>query len=146
MGKEKDASRLAAAAIGKPYVEDTLFATEADTEAWYGRLGSARTLSQRAMQSAAADESPGRAALYSATAALREVEFGNSKQAQSMPFAMSFGSYPNVRAMAALALARAGEAQAAEKVASILGSDFPLGTLVQRYWLPTIRASLSLQR
>ncbi len=146
-GDGEKMSQLAAAAVGKPYVEDTLLATQADTEAWYGRLRSARTLTKRAMQSAAADESPGRAALHSATAALREAEFGNSKQARvDAVRALGLGPSPNVRAMAALALARAGETQAAEKLASILGSDFPLGTLVQRYWLPTIRAALSLHR
>ena len=145
-GDRKQMSQMAAAAMGKPYVEDTLFATEADTEAWYGRLGSARTLTKRAMQSAAADESSGRVALYSAQAALREAEFGNSEEARTDAHrALDLGPSPNVRAMAALALARAGETQAAEKVASLLGSDFPLGTLVQRYWLPTIRASLELR-
>jgi len=51
-----------------------------------------------------------------------------------------------VRAMAALALARAGDKAAAEKLAAELDKSFPLDTLVGRYWLPTIRAAAALQR
>jgi len=48
--------------------------------------------------------------------------------------------------MAALALARAGDTAAAEKLAAELDKTFPLDTLVQRYWLPTIRAAVALER
>jgi len=46
----------------------------------------------------------------------------------------------------ALALARAGDTAGAEKLAVELDKTFPLDTLVQRYWLPTIRAGLALER
>jgi len=36
-------------------------------------------------------------------------------------------------------LARAGDTAGAEKLAAELDGPFPLDTLVQRYWLPTIR-------
>jgi len=52
----------------------------------------------------------------------------------------------DVRAMAALALARAGDTAGAEKLAAELDKTFPLDTLVQRYWLPTIRAGRALER
>jgi hypothetical protein len=52
----------------------------------------------------------------------------------------------DVRAVAALALARAGDTAGAEKLAAELDRAFPLGTLVQRYWLPTIRAGVALER
>jgi len=48
--------------------------------------------------------------------------------------------------MVALALARAGDPAGAERLASELNKDFPLGTLVQRYWLPSIRAAIALDR
>jgi len=50
------------------------------------------------------------------------------------------------RAMAALALARAGDTAGAEKLVGELDKAFPLDTLVQGYWLPTIRAAIALQR
>jgi len=48
--------------------------------------------------------------------------------------------------MAALALARAGDTARAEKLTTELDKTFPLDTLVQRYWLPTIRAGIALER
>jgi hypothetical protein len=48
--------------------------------------------------------------------------------------------------MAAVALARAGDTAAAEKLAAGLDTTFPLDTLVQRYWLPTIQAAIALER
>jgi predicted Zn-dependent protease len=48
--------------------------------------------------------------------------------------------------MAALALARGGDTVGAEKLAAELEKTSPLDTMVQRYWLPTIRASVALER
>jgi len=52
----------------------------------------------------------------------------------------------DVRAMAVLALARAGDTAGAEKLAAELDKTFPRDTLVQRYWLPMIRAGVALER
>src|SRR6202034_4023633 len=52
----------------------------------------------------------------------------------------------DVKAEAALALARAGDAAGAEKLAAELEKTFPLDTLVQTFWLPTIRAAIALAR
>ena len=49
-----------------------------------------------------------------------------------------------VRVMAALALARAGDTEGAERLTTELDKNFPLDTLVQRYWLPAIRAAVAL--
>ena len=47
--------------------------------------------------------------------------------------------------MSTLALALAGEVASAEQSAAELDKDFPLDTLVQKYWLPTIRAAVALE-
>ncbi len=60
--------------------------------------------------------------------------------------AMKLAPNRDVRAMAALALARAGDTARAEKLAAELDKAFPLDTLVQNYWLPTIRAAVALER
>jgi hypothetical protein len=75
------------------------------------------------------------------------VESGNREQARADADA-ALKSAPNrdVQAMAALALARAGNTSAVEKLAAQLDKTFPLDTLVQRYWLPTIRAAVALER
>lgn len=46
--------------------------------------------------------------------------------------------------MAALALARSGDVAAAKKLADSLDKDFPVNTIVQGYWLPSVRASVAL--
>jgi eukaryotic-like serine/threonine-protein kinase len=44
-----------------------------------------------------------------------------------------------------LVLARAGDTAAAEKLAADLDKTFPLDTLAQKYWLPTIRAAVAIE-
>jgi tetratricopeptide (TPR) repeat protein len=139
--------RSAASAIGKPGTEDLLLAAQADTEAWYGKFARARELTRRAMDSAQHNDAKETAALYQAAAGLREVESGNREQARTnVNAAVKLASSRDVRAMAALVLARAGDTAAAEKLAAELDKAFPLDTLVQRYWLPTIRVAVTLQR
>src|SRR5271165_1108240 len=140
-------SQLVASAMGKPGTEDVLLASQADTEGWYGRFRNARELTRRAIDSAQHNDAKETAATYQAVAALREVESGNREQARAdANAAMRLAPNRDVRAMAALALARAGDTAGAEKLAAELDKTFPLDTLVQRYWLPTIRAAVALQR
>jgi serine/threonine protein kinase/tetratricopeptide (TPR) repeat protein len=140
-------ARMVSAAIGKPGAEDLLLAMQADTEGWYGKLRSAHELTGRAMDSAQRNDAKERAAAYQAVAALREVEAGNRAQARAeAQAALKLAPNRDVREMAALALARAGGAARAEKLAAELDKTFPLDTLVQRYWLPTIRAGVALER
>ena len=99
------------------------------------------------MDSAQHNDAKETAATYQAAAALREVESGNREQARAeADAAVKLAPNRDVRAMAALALARAGDTAGAEKLAAELDKTFPLDTLVQRYWLPTIRAAVALQR
>jgi eukaryotic-like serine/threonine-protein kinase len=136
-----------ATAMGKPGTQDLLLIAQADTEAWYGRLKNARELTRRAMDSAQHNDAKETAAGYRATAALREVESGNRRRALTdANAAVKLAPTRDVRVMAALAMARAGDTAGAEKLAAELDKKFPLGTLVQRYWLPTIRAAVALQR
>jgi Tol biopolymer transport system component len=79
------------------------------------------------------------AALYQTVAALRELESGNREQARADADA-ALKLVPN-RDVSAMVGDRKGERLAAE-----LDKAFPLDTLVQRYWLPTIRAAVALQR
>jgi len=140
-------AQLASAATGKPGTEDQLLATQADTEGWYGRLKNAHELTGRAMDSAQRNDANETAAAYQAEAALREVEAGNREQAGAeAKAALKLATNRDVREMAALALARAGDTAGAEKLAAELDKTFPLHTLVQRYWLPTIRAGVALER
>jgi len=137
---------LVSAAMGKPGAEDMLLATQADTEGWYGKLKNAHELTRRAMESAQHNDAKQSAATYQAEATLREVEAGNREQARAEAVAaLKLAPNRDVRAVAALALARAGDTAGAQKLATELDKTFPLDTLVQRYWLPTIRAGVALE-
>ena len=146
-GDAAQMAQLVSAAMGKPGAEDLLLATQADTEGWYGKLKNAHELTRRAMDSAQHNDAKETAAAYQAAAALREVESGNREQARAEAnAALKLAPNRDVRAIAALALARAGDTAGAEKLAAELDKTFPLDTLVQRYWLPTIRAGVALER
>ena len=146
-GDKAQMAEVVSAAMGKPGAEDLLLATQADTEGWYGRLKNAHALTGRAMDSALHNDAKETAATYQAAAALREVESGNWQYAQAEAnAAVKLAPNRDVRAMAALALARAGDTAGSEKLASKLDKGLTVDTLVQRYWLPTIRAAVALKR
>jgi DNA-binding winged helix-turn-helix (wHTH) protein/tetratricopeptide (TPR) repeat protein len=146
-GDATQMAKLVLAAMGKPGAEDLLLAVQADTAGWGGKLKNAHELTLRAMDSAEHNDAKETAAGYQAEAALRDVESGNREQARGEAnAALKLGANRDVRVSAALALARAGDTAEAEKLAVDLDRTFPLDTLVQRYWLPTIRASVALER
>ncbi len=146
-GNAAQMAHLASAAMGKPGTEDLLLAMQADTEGWYGKLKDAHELTQRAMDSAQHNGTKERAAVYQASAALREVESGKQEQARAeAKAALNLALNRDVRDIAVLTLARAGDTPAAEKLVAELEQDYPLDTLVQTYWLPAIRAVVALER
>jgi len=146
-GDATRAAQILSEAKGKPGFEDTLLATQSDTEAWYGRFNSARALTRRAMESAEHNDTKEISASYQAEAALRDAEAGNREQARAdASAAVKLAANRDTLATAALALARAGDTATAEKLAAELDKTYPLDTIVQRYRLPTIRGAIALQR
>jgi eukaryotic-like serine/threonine-protein kinase len=138
--------RQVAAATGKPG-EDVLFSFESDTAAFYGLLASARRLSQRAIDSANADDSKETAAAWQMDSALREAEFGNlSRSRQEITSALAEASTRDVSVLAALALSRIGDVSRAESLARDLAGRFPLNTAINHYWLPAVQASIEMTR
>jgi eukaryotic-like serine/threonine-protein kinase len=133
--------------MGTPRTEDVLLAGKADTEGWYGKLKNANELTRQAMDSAEHNDANETAATYQVAAALREVESGIRKQAHAeATAALRLAPNHDVQAMAALAFARAGDKTGAERLAADVAKRFPIDTLIQRYWLPTIRAAVALER
>ena len=140
-------AKMAAAAMGEPGTEDLMLATQASTEAWYGKLRNARDLTRQAMDSALHNDARETAATYQAAGAVREAEAGNRALACAQAdAALKLAPDRDVREVAGLGLARAGDTRGAEKVAAELDKAFPVDTLIQRYWLPTIRAAVALER
>jgi serine/threonine protein kinase/tetratricopeptide (TPR) repeat protein len=145
-GDTAQMARMFSAAMGKPGTEDVLIATQADTEGWYGKLRKARELTLRAIDLARHNDAEETAAAYEVVAALREVESGNRNKARTdVDAALKLAPNRDVRAIAALVLARASDTAGAEKLAAELDKTFPLDTLVQTYWLPSIRAGVALE-
>ena len=139
--------RLLAEAAGKPGIEDAMLATAANTEAWFGRMSRARELTQRAMNSAAQHDAQESAAAYEAEEALNEAELGYLEQARTdAKAAVRLSPNHDVRNVAMLALARAGDSPAAERWAQDLGKTYPEDTLIQTYWIPTVRAAIKLNQ
>jgi eukaryotic-like serine/threonine-protein kinase len=134
-------------AMGKPGAEDILLSAESDTQADSGHLQKARQLSAQAEESAKRNDSKETAAFWQGNEALREVEFGNAadglKQARE---ALNLTPGRDVKVEAALASARGGDVTAAGKLVDALNQEFPLDTLIQNYWIPTVRAAIKLQR
>ena len=127
--------------------EDVLLSFGSDTEAFHGRLAKARDLSRRAADSALRNDSPETAAAWQMDAALRNAEFGNVALAREQTTsALATASTRDVSILAALALARIGDTDRAKRVADDLARWFPLNTVINRYWLPTIYASIEIQR
>jgi eukaryotic-like serine/threonine-protein kinase len=147
---QKDAtgmSQQVAWATGKPEAETRFLGLEADTAAYSGRLGLARDLSRRAVVSAKQAGAIEVASGYEASVAVTEALFGNLTEARrraSDAIELSNGWY--TQSLAALALASAGDAVRSGTLADDLGIRFPVHTVVQSYYLPTIHAQLALSR
>ncbi len=140
-------AQMVAAAAGKPGTEDSMLATQADTEAWYGKLHNARELTQRAVDLAKRNDAKETAENYEAEAALREAAAGVWPRARvDASTALKLSESRDVKAIAALALAQAGDMSTANSLAAELNATFPLDTLAQGFWLPTIRAAIAVQK
>ncbi len=141
----KEMERQANWALEKPGMADVLLSLQSDTEAFYGRLRKARELSQRAVQSAQQADLKETAALHQMNGALREADFGNAARAQEQS-ASALAMTSEVKILAALGFARAGDAARAERLADEAQKQSPVDTILVGYWLPTIRAAIEIDR
>jgi DNA-binding winged helix-turn-helix (wHTH) protein/tetratricopeptide (TPR) repeat protein len=139
--------RQAEWAVGKPGAEDFLLAAQSDTEAYFGRIGNSRRLSNQAVDSATRSGLPEAAALWKVIAALTEAEFGERGAAiNDVANALTHSAGRNVKVLAALTLARAGEAAKAEAIATELETNYPKNTVFMLFRLPSIKAAIALAR
>jgi tetratricopeptide (TPR) repeat protein len=119
----------------------------AKTAAYLGRLGRARDLSRQAVVLAKRAEELEVAAGYEADAALREALFGNPAEARDrVADALALANGEGVQFLAALALSFANDAARVETLTTDLGNRFPEHTIVQSYYLPTLRGQMALSR
>ena len=146
-GDREQLQNFVNAAHSNPTAEQMLRVLQADTEAWNGHLTTARRLTQQAVDSAARDGRRDVAATYLALAALRAALVGDREQADAASkAALQMTHNREVLAFTAWGYAYLGETARAAFLASELNRRFSDATLVQSYWLPTIRAQIALQQ
>jgi tetratricopeptide (TPR) repeat protein/predicted Ser/Thr protein kinase len=135
-------------AAGKPGIDDVILAMEADTEAYAGHLKKARELSKRAAELASVGDSKEVGALWQVFGALREAVYGYEKDAHedaAAALAMSPDSR-DAQVLAGVVFARSGDAARAHAVADSLNKSYPVNTILQSAWIPTINAQIELGR
>jgi eukaryotic-like serine/threonine-protein kinase len=129
----------------KPEVENEMLGLRAETEAYYGHLHEARELSRRAADSAVRADNKEAAAVWQLFAAFREELFGEPGVPGQAAAIVATGSQ-DALTLGALVLAKSGEVERAEAIAHDLEKRLPYNTMVQSYWLPTIRAQIALTK
>jgi eukaryotic-like serine/threonine-protein kinase len=134
-------------ARGKPGLEDAFLAGQANTEGFHGRLAKASEFSRQAVESALRAGAKEIAATWQADSALRDAEFGNFVKAQREAVAaLKLAKTKEVQTAAAMALARVGEIGQSQTIVASLERSFGEDTLLNSYWLPSIRAAIALHQ
>jgi hypothetical protein len=131
---------------GRPELQNEILALEADSEAYGGHVIRSRELTRRAVEAAVRADNKESAAIWYLYGAWREAVFGNLEEAKR-DAAAGLALVPDSRdtgQLAALVLARAGDPARGRALAEELAKRYPLHSLVQSYWLPTIQAQLAL--
>jgi tetratricopeptide (TPR) repeat protein/predicted Ser/Thr protein kinase len=135
--------------------ESASFATElenvqlaqADTETYHGGLRASRKYAENAIRSALQNDRKESAALWRLQQALREAELGAGQKAVGDALsALGLSPTPNVHAVAALVLARAGETSRAEAIAKAIENEYPADSIVRTYWTASAEAAIALNR
>ncbi len=138
--------REAAQVIGKAGFEDLIFYYQSDTAAYGGHFAHARELTRRAADSASRAGQKETAADYEAEAAVREALVGNLALAKHQALdALALSNGRGVTALAALALALAGDSADSNRMADDLGKRSPEDTVLRYNSLPAIRAVNALR-
>ena len=148
-GDSKGMEQQIAWAAGRTGDEDAMLSGQADTDAHYGRLARARDDSRRAVESAVRAGSKETAALWRASAGLREAEFGNVAAArENADAALSLQSGGDVKLLVALTLARLGDTAKAKKLVEELEKEknASTDTMLKLYCLPTVHGAIEISK
>jgi serine/threonine protein kinase/tetratricopeptide (TPR) repeat protein len=139
--------RQIALGTDKPDTKGSFLSTESDTEAYFGHLSKSRELLSQAVEADNRSDNKEDEAMIQLNAALREAELGNTTESRKLiTSALALSSSRDVRTLAPLALARASDMERPSKLADDLNREAPLDTLLNFYWIPTIRAAVEIDR
>jgi eukaryotic-like serine/threonine-protein kinase len=146
-GDKEEMQRVLARASDVSEARSLLLNEQAKTEAYYGRFQKARNLSRVAADLMVHEGDKESAASCLAEGSIREAEAGFLLQARSyLAQAEKMSEGKEVQVLAALVSVRIGELKQAQKLSEELDKKYPQDTLVQKYWLPVIRAALDLRQ
>jgi eukaryotic-like serine/threonine-protein kinase len=144
-GDTAEMERQVAWAAGRPNEEDQMLNTQADTQAYYGRLEKARDLARRASDSAVRSDAKETGAQWLVYQGLREAEVGNVTAArQGVARALLLTPGRDVKVLSALVLARTGETAQSRTILEALEKSEPTNTYLKVYWFPVIEASIAM--
>ncbi len=140
-------ARDVATASGVPAINSTMLLLEAETSAYSGRLADSQKFAQNAVTAASQVSLPETAATDESEQAVNEGLEGDSGEAKDWAArALKAPVGRAVQGNAALALALAGSADEAKKMADDLNGSFPEDTFVQNGYIPEIRAVLAIHQ
>ena len=135
-------------ARGKSDAEGEMLSHQAAAEFYRGQMKEGRQIVQQAIEADNENFSKERAASWRAVHAFEEAGLGNPAEARKAA-ATALASDPtgnsSMSLMAAEVLAYAGDVHGAQKIIERVTKEAPLDTLVQVYWLPTVRAEIEIQ-
>jgi tetratricopeptide (TPR) repeat protein len=125
--------------------EDIMLYYQAQAAAREGRLNESRSLSDRAIAMTLQAKQPDSASLYLAQEAMNDAWAGNRNEARhEAKRALQLSSGREGEALAAVALAVAGDSSEALRLANDLANRFPENTMVRDQYIPMIRAAAAL--
>jgi tetratricopeptide (TPR) repeat protein len=136
-----------AALLANPGYEDVMLRFESDTGAYSGQLLRADELMDQAISSASRADEKELVAAYNAIAGVRRALVGDMDSAKRrVQIALSISRSKDLQALAATAIAIAGGAGQANRLAEGLARQYPEDTMVQYNFLPLIRAQTALHK
>ena len=143
---EKEMERLVQRSSDVPGAQAILLSEQSNTAAYHGHFEKAREFSRAGENLMERDGNRELAATYLVQAALRESEVGEFSRAQQyISRAQKLSHGQDVATLTAVALVRIGSVNQAEALSHELDKQWPEGTIVQKYWLPAIRAQIDLR-
>ena len=144
---EKEMERLVQRSSDLPGAQAILLSEQANTAAYYGHYEKAREFSRAAENLMERDGNKELAASFLVQAAVRESEVGEFARAQQyISQAQKLSHGRGVATLTAVALVQIGSVNQAEALWHEMDKQWPEGTIVQKYWLPAIRAQIDLRQ
>jgi eukaryotic-like serine/threonine-protein kinase len=146
-GNSREMEEILSQASDLPGARPLLLSEQARTEAYFGRFQKSREsskLAARMMEQQADNEA---AASCLAELAIYEAEVGSHTQAREHALdALRQVRSQTVVTLVALVMAQTGDLKRAQALVKELNKNYPSDTLIQKYWLPTIRARMELRQ